>query len=133
MKLLPSSAAKQFILRSITTHIKYSTFRKRCYLFKLMFNSFTKLTKILKKKIQCNRFYFILMGVQEVLRFLVSIRDLRQYEKLNILKNILQYAKLFRIKKCLVDDVSAFLELSLFNNASLPNIYYLMKWIGDLT
>ena len=37
----------------------------------------------------------------------------------------------FLVWQCLVDDVAGFLELSLFTNASFPNIYYLMKWIGD--
>ena len=30
-----------------------------------------------------------------------------------------------------VDDLLDFLELLMFINASLPQTYYLMKWIGD--
>ena len=30
-----------------------------------------------------------------------------------------------------IDHAVGFLELSMFTNASLPNIYYLIKWIGD--
>ena len=33
--------------------------------------------------------------------------------------------------QCLVDDLVEFLELSMFINASLPQVYYLIKWIGD--
>ena len=33
--------------------------------------------------------------------------------------------------QCSVDDWFKFLELSMFINASLPQICYMMKWIGD--
>ena len=33
--------------------------------------------------------------------------------------------KIFEL--CLVDHVAGFLELSMFANASLPNVYYLIK------
>ena len=33
--------------------------------------------------------------------------------------------------RCLVDDLIDFLELSMFINAFLPWIYYVMKWIGE--
>ena len=104
MKLLPS-AETQFTLRSVS-HIKYGTLRKKCCSSRLVFNNLAKLTKILTKKNQCNRFCFISIGVQTVLKFLVCIRNLRQYKKFpsdkfvkkkNISKNISWYAKLFRI------------------------------------
>ena len=69
-----------------------------------MFNNLTKLTKILKKKFQCNRFCFISVGVYGVLRFLNSIKNLEQLprnkfekKKKNILQNILQYTNCFGI------------------------------------
>ena len=80
MKLLPS-AGTQFTLRSVS-HIEYGTLRKRCCSSRLVFNNLAKLTKILTKKNQCNRFCFISIGVQAVLTFLVCIRNLRQYKKL---------------------------------------------------
>ena len=63
-----------------------------------MFNKLTKLTKILMKKILCNRFHSISVGVRAVLRFLVSAKNwavkkialrLICQEKKNISKNIL--------------------------------------------
>ena len=38
--------------------------------------------------------------------------------------------KFFELQR-LVDNLVDFLELSMFINAFLPWIYYLMKWIGD--
>ena len=38
------------------------------------------------------------------------------------------FAKNFAVRKILVD----FLELSMLINVSLPEIYYVMKWIKDL-
>ena len=55
---------------------------KRLCSSRLIFNSLAKLTKILIKNMQCKRFCFISEGVQAVLRFLVSINNLGQYEKL---------------------------------------------------
>ena len=48
-----------------------------------MFNNLKKLTKILTKKFQCNRFCFNSVQVWATLRFLVSIKNLRQYKKLS--------------------------------------------------
>ena len=48
-----------------------------------MFNNLTKLTKILAKKVQCNRFCFNLVEVQAELRFFVSMKNLRQYKNLS--------------------------------------------------
>ena len=33
--------------------------------------------------------------------------------------------------KFLVDDFTDLIESSMFVNASLPEVYYLLKWIGD--
>ena len=48
------------------------------------------------------------------------------------------FAKHFAVRKiflelqCLADDLVDFLELSMFIKVSLPEIFYLMKWVGDL-
>ena len=137
MKLLPS-AGTQFTLRSVS-HIKYGTLRKRCCSSRLVFNNLAKLTKILTKKNQCNRFCFISIEVQAVLTFLVCLRNLRQYKKLpedkfvkkkSISKNISQYAKLF-----LITIVQLTMQLVFQNYQCLPMllylIFYLIKWIRD--
>ena len=46
-----------------------------------MFNDFIKLRKMATKKIRCNRFRFISVGVWTLLRFLVSIKNFRQHKK----------------------------------------------------
>ena len=46
-----------------------------------MFNNLTK-QKSQHEKINCCRFCFVSVGVRAVLRFLVSIKNLKQYKKL---------------------------------------------------
>ena len=54
-----------------------------------------------------------------------------------IMKNIYEhlanifYYEIFLKLQCLVDELVDSLELSMFIDASLPLIYYLMKGIGD--
>ena len=73
-------------------------------------------------------FCFISVGVQAVLRFLVSTKILRQYKKLpsdKFMKKKEYFAKHFIVceisleLQCLVDCLVYFLELSMFINFSL--------------
>ena len=46
----------------------------------MMFNNLTNLMNNWMRKIQYNSFCFILVGVQAVLRVLISIKNLKQYK-----------------------------------------------------
>ena len=84
-----------------------------------------------RKKIQCNRFCFISVWAQTVLRFsstiLVSIKnrciknslDINLWRKKEHLAKYFVVCETFRLQ-CLLDDLVNFLELSVFINASLP-------------
>ena len=72
------------------------------------------------KKIQCNRFCFILVQVRVILRFLVCIKNFRQYKKMpwdKFVKKKRTFSKTFRSMRiflelhCLFDDLVGFLEL----------------------
>ena len=83
----------------------------------------TKLTKILTKKIQCE-FCFISVGVWTIQKFLVCIKNFGQYKKLPLDKlarkkdTVVQEMLFLQLQG--LDDLVAFLELSVFINASLP-------------
>ena len=92
------------------------------------------------KKSQSNRIRFNSVGVQTILRFLVSIKSFRHNKKLTFdlfAEQKTKFQKIFRGMRdflelqCLVDDLVDFLELSMFIDAYLPEVYYLMKWIVD--
>ena len=97
----------------------FAWLRKRLYFSRLMLDNLTKLTKILARKIQCNRFCFISFGVQAVFRFLVSIKNLKKLKKLpwnKFVKKKKCFSKNFVVckifqnyKKFLVDDLADFL------------------------
>ena len=80
------------------------------------------------KKNQCNRFYFIPVGVRTVLRILVGIKNLWQYKKLPLDKFVKKkrtFCKTFHSTQnvlelqCLVDNLVDLLELSMFIDVSL--------------
>ena len=67
-----------------------------------MLNNLKKLTKIVTKKTECNRLGFTSVWVWAVLKFLVSIKNNRQYKKLpwdNFVKIKKDFAKLFVVCK----------------------------------
>ena len=81
------------------------------------------------KKSQSNRIRFNSVGVQTILRFLVSIKSFRHNKKLTFdlfAEQKTKFQKIFRGMRdflelqCLVDDLVDFLELSIFINVSLP-------------
>ena len=88
-----------------------------------MLSNLTKLTKTLTEKNKCNRFCFILVWVWATLRFLVSIKTLsskKNCHEINCEEKFCNMQFFYRITK--FRWFSCFSELSMFINASLPNI-----------
>ena len=77
--------------------------RKRPYLSRLLFNNLKKMTKILRKKIQCNRFLFHFAACTGSIKISVSIKtsgNMKNRLEVHLWgkNNISQYTKFFTIK-----------------------------------
>ena len=131
---LERSASIRFSVHSL---YYFTWLRNILYSSRWIFNNLIKLTKILWKKNQCNRFYFISLEARAVLRLLVSIKILWQYKKLPWDKFV---RKKKHFGKYLV--VCKIFRAAMFNwwfsrFFRITNVYqfvdskyYLMKWIG---